>query len=345
MPEPTIVLEDLSPHGTLKAIVEDDGRVVTFYLWAGGDHYFGMRACWVCNRREAPQLLDKDAMREGTAPMLHRDACAHPSGMERPRDLRVTWLEEGDGAALLDEKGILCIIPGWSGINGFHGYARECTAQSPICWPLPPDDTLRNRIEKSDRFWKRWSGNAPWADFKASLSSSWQRALGPVIHEVDISQDVFPPRVVQHFRRDGHAVAATIGLSIRRQPRVEMAMKDPSRAVRIELACAVDDETLLAPITLWLRGTSGMPWNLFTWLGDGHTLPTTAVPGFPFMLLASDVPGAPSIALPDNEDGPRTALWVLPVTTEERAIAEKEGSRVLKERLWNSGVSHVFRRR
>lgn len=322
----SILLEDLSPHGTLKAIVEDDGRAVYFYLWAGGDHYFGMRACWVCNRRPAPSTMDREAMEKGAAPMLERDACAHPDGMDAPRALRVTWFEEGDGAALSDEKGLLCVIPGWSGLNNFHGYARECTQRNPLCWPLPSDDRLARRIERADAFWKAWDGNAAWPAFKRTLGDALRAQLGEPMNEVDISLDTFPPRVVQHFRRDNRFIAVTIGMSIRRQPRVEMAMEDPRNAVRIELAARVQDETQLAAVTSWMRGTSGMPWNQFTWLGNGQSLPSSAIAGFPFMLLAKDAPDVPRITLPDDTDAPRSVLWLVPITAEQREAIERARS-------------------
>ena len=69
------LVEDVSPFGNIVAAVEDDERVVYFYL-----HYTertdddesgpSTKACWVRNRLPAPAKLDRAAMKEGRAPLL-----------------------------------------------------------------------------------------------------------------------------------------------------------------------------------------------------------------------------------------------------------------------------------
>jgi len=74
------LLEEVSPHGNVQAIVEQDDRVAHFYLWGGPDSSFGMRSCWVRNLKPAPADLKVADMRAGAAPMLPRPRCKHPEG-------------------------------------------------------------------------------------------------------------------------------------------------------------------------------------------------------------------------------------------------------------------------
>src|SRR5437899_12961113 len=111
------LLEEVSPHGNVQAIVEQDDRVVHFYLWGGPDSSFGMRSCWVRNLKPAPAELKVAQMREGAAPMLPRPRCKHPEGAPplSAKELAVVWFEEGDAAALLAGSIILALIPSWRG--------------------------------------------------------------------------------------------------------------------------------------------------------------------------------------------------------------------------------------
>ena len=49
------VLSDISPYGLVQAVVEQDERVIYFYLFGAEHTDFGMRSCWVRNLRPAPE--------------------------------------------------------------------------------------------------------------------------------------------------------------------------------------------------------------------------------------------------------------------------------------------------
>jgi hypothetical protein len=148
MSEPEVLLHDVSPHGNLEAVVEQDHRVAHLYLRATENEDFGLKTCWVRNLAAAPDALDVAGMREGMAPMLPKEHCAYPQG-QPPLDadrLRLLWLPEGDGVVLLEDDEMLAIIPGWSGYKGFEGYARDCVGTGPLCWKLETDDAWDQRI-------------------------------------------------------------------------------------------------------------------------------------------------------------------------------------------------------
>lgn len=140
MSDARMLIESESPNGNVTAFAEDDSRCVYFYLQGAPGTEFGVRSCWVRNLLKAPLELDVAGMRRGIAPLLPAKECRHPDGAV-PLDsakLEIVWFEEGDAAALLHAGEILAVIPAWSGVDGFEGYARDCSAQSDLCWPLEP---------------------------------------------------------------------------------------------------------------------------------------------------------------------------------------------------------------
>ena len=123
--ESAVILDDLSPHASMEALVEQDAGVAHFYLRPLADQEAGIRSCWVRNLVKAPRRLEVELMGQGVPPLMPRAECAHPRGTKPldPETLEVVWLEAGDGAALLDSGEVLAYIPPWSGQGGFHGYA------------------------------------------------------------------------------------------------------------------------------------------------------------------------------------------------------------------------------
>ena len=64
-----VLIEQVSPNGNLQAVVEDDGRVVYFYLCGEEGSGWGMKVCWVRNRVQAPSDLDVESMKSGAPPV------------------------------------------------------------------------------------------------------------------------------------------------------------------------------------------------------------------------------------------------------------------------------------
>ncbi len=148
-PDDGIVLTSISPHGKVQAVVEDDDRTIYFYLnfVEQAQHPdTKVKTCWVRNRLPAPDQYEPTEMMRGVAPMLPAEYCvdAGPGEPLEASELRVVWFEEGDGAALLDDDDVLAVIPAWSGLIGdFQGYARDCSKESKLCWPLPTAAVFR----------------------------------------------------------------------------------------------------------------------------------------------------------------------------------------------------------
>lgn len=115
-----------------------------------------MRECWICNTASAGEEIDLKTMEAGRAPSMPSEFVAHnPAGIHLDRDsLELVWLEEGDGAALLSDGKLICLIPGWAGYNDFCGYSIYAKGMDPFAWELNQAlETLGTRVIKSREFW------------------------------------------------------------------------------------------------------------------------------------------------------------------------------------------------
>ena len=115
-----------------------------------------------------------------------------------------------------------------------------------------------------------------------------------------------------------------------------MQVENPADFRRIELGialCSKLPEPTLKAAAQYLSGQTRLPWDQFTWLGAGHTIPCDVLTGFPAVVLTPSPPSAPRLKLPKFRSDPVTLLWMLPITEAERKLAMDQGSEALLERL------------
>ncbi len=346
------LLEEVCPNRNVLAVVEQDDRVAFFYLRGDPTTEFGLRSCWVRNLKPAPEELDVRGMKRGTPPMLPRDRCSHPAGAPRlqRKDIRIVWLEEGNAAALFERDAIVSVIPAWSGAGGFHGYARDCTAESPLCWPFTTDNALHERIRLADEYWAAWdSPVSPWEQVQQSQVEAYGRAMAAHEKYYAIDGGAWPPKALLRTPVSGGTALTTVGVCLRPQPGVELAMGDPAPYRRIELGMAAESVMSgnLSRLAAYLSGQSNLPWTALTWLGPGHTLPCDALPdtGLSAVLLTYAPAGAPVVRLPGFRGDPVNLLWAVGITERERELAVQSGSEALVRRLEGAGIGWLTRRR
>ncbi|MFA4169473.1 suppressor of fused domain protein [Brevibacillus sp. BD137] len=351
-----ILVEEFSPICPIQAFVEEDENGVFFYLWDyPGEEHASIRSCWVRNYGPAPDSIDFAAMEDGQAPMLPRDCCAHPDGAERldPEQLSIVWLEEGDAAALLYEDEVLCVIPGWAGPSpdGSHypSYARDCTGESDLCFPLgtPETNAMYARIEAAQHFWASWDGN-PWPDIQQQFMDAITSTLGPVKQYYGIDGGHWPPKALVTIEKGDVTFAITLGVSILRQPKVEQFTEEPEQLRRFELAFACETKWLAQNeqhLLAYVSGQTSLPWSYMTFLAQGHTIPCQEISQinsrFSSMLLAKPE-DAPRIPLPLMAGDPVNLLWMIPITAEEQQYAEMHGSEQLLQHSAGDGASWIF---
>ena len=350
--EPEVLLFETSPYGNLDAIVQHDGRSVYLYLNQSPNQgqNFGTRACWVRNLSIGPYVINEDEMRSGIPPMLPRTDCFVRDGqpLPDPERLSIVWFEEGNGVALTeaDDAGnqqTLAIIPPWSGLEGFHGYSAQCAVESKLCWPMPDNPKLEQRIEQARKFWASFSSssntanqpnaNAPANDPFTKLQSSLLKIYDDRFRIGDTQPEYFtidggkfPPRGMIQYRTDRHLVLMTVGMSLCPQPAVELFNDQPYLFRRIELALELpisimDRPESLKSLTSQLSNLAGYPWRNFTWLGAGHTCELAGIAEnheTALLVKDSDFSSQPE-QLPEICGDPINLLWLVPIS-----VAQKE---------------------
>lgn len=345
MSEPEVVFQEISPHGNLEAVVEQDDRVAHFYLRSPDFEDFGIKICWIRNLAAAPERLDVEGMRKGIAPMLPKEFCLHAEGQEPldPERLSLVWFPEGDGVALLEDDKMLAAIPPWGGYKGFPGYARDCLGESSLCWKLDDPTEFNSRIAAAKRFWNQWDRDeSPWPRCQDAFLAAYESALGPYSRYFAIDGGTWPPKALVRFDGPDCTYLLTIGVSLRPQPAVEMYYDEPIDFRRFEFgACIsreVEDETI-SSIAGYLSGQSTFPWQQFTFFAHGHTIGCDAFSNdealrcFTSVLLVDSPPSAPDLN-PPRIDGERVSLlWTVPVTSAEQQIAERDGSKAIMDQF------------
>lgn len=347
--DPSILLEDISPNGSLLAVVEDDGRTVYLHLVGAEASDVRTRSLWVCNRTAAPPTLDPDWESAGRAPLLPFDACTHPAGLGAlPVDsLRVVWFPSGDGAALVQGEAVLAVLPPWAGPpgEGCPGYAAACSRETAVAWPLGAvvrENPVLQRVLDSEDFWRSWREDDPWPDYQRRMLAAVETALGAKhTHYYSLDGGKWPPRCLVQVPTTQAVVVATGGMGIRPQPLVER---------RVELALALDPALAggdLRPLLSTLSKVAAFPWRHCAWLAGGHSVPARGVPvgpsgqRFDAFLFDAAPPGAPALAPPPYREDSIETLWLIPITAAERALALDECSDALFDRLRAAGVGWI----
>ena len=332
MTDPTeTILFETSPYGTLDGIVEHDGSVIYFYLngrsanenaGADAEDRFGTRACWVRNLERGPMVISKKEMAQGKAPMMPRNDCVDSELVRLPKadDLRIVWFEEGNGAALLesdsdgDGSTTIAVIPPWSGVEGFHGYALNCAHETPLAWPMPENPSLGLRIERAREFWNSFTQEStPFAQLQPQLLQVFDDHFGANKRQSYYSIDggKFPQRGLVHYADDSETVLLTAGMSMCPQPAVEMFVDQPAEYRRVELGVRFPhDENgpnaeRIESLIRALGSFASYPWSNWTWLGPGHTVGWSDSASGSGTLERDQL-----IKLPKFRDDPIHLLWI-----------------------------------
>ncbi len=363
--ETRVLLSDTSPYGSRVLEVEQDHVATAAYLRRKDGKT--VAASWVANHREAPQHADLARLNAGQVPAMPAGRTRHPRGRPAldPRSLRVVWFEEGDGAALLEDGQPLCVIPGWSDIDGgVPGYSREAIGRSPFAFALDDEiDDLGPRIRKAQAYWDWRHAPGAWEGFQQGVLGHLLGRLGPggyYWHDVgrqgrpDGSAPEQPLVGVSERPARGdrsYNVLSTVGMSCQRMPTVELYEDNVGEHARIELAVATTMPSQRAgSIFPWL---AEYPWRAVTsfesgdnvkWYHQARTFPLG--PSWEGVLLLDDParlegPNAPDMTGFKFGGDPVQWLWLVPITEAERQFGKDEGPDALIERLARKGRSWV----
>lgn len=335
-----ILVDQDNPYGNIKAVVEVSGGACYLYLVGAPETGFGTRSVWVRNLAAAPEALDVEGMRRGEAPLNPRAHTRDPRGARAPRasDLRVVWLPEGNGAALYERESPIAIIPPWSGIDGFHGYASACVGDGPVAWEMPRDQALLERFRDAERYWAAWDDEELWGRASDELIERIESALGPHSNYYAIDGGEWPPKALLRIPHRDAIVLVTVGVSLLPQPNVELSTDDWRAFRRIELGAVLPrrwPDDAIKRFGAYLSAQSRLPWRSYTWLGPTHTIPCDAWhdPRFTAALLLRDHPAAPRFQPGEQFGDPVRVVWFLAITEAERRLAMEQGSAALERQI------------
>lgn len=359
MKESEVLTEVSNVNQTLVAVVQQDQRVVYFYIYPqeAFEDRFPVRACWVRNLVAAPQTTDNTATGQGLAPCLAAEFCRNIAGEAEldPQFISIIWSESDDGAALWYQGQLLAIIPGWSlYIDHPICYSASCIKDNPLTLPLgsASTNTQYALAQRSRQFWRRWQqeeGN-PWPLLQTEYIQCYEQHFGPSVKYYVIDQGSWPPMAISQHEKEGIYYFLTLGVSIRPQPWVEILFNDDANKYRrMEMALAVDgqyvNEDNAIHMASALAGFAHVPWSKITWFGEGHTLESSAAPqGYEGYILSSALySDAGNLTLPQQQGDPVNIYWASPVFTSERAFAHSvpNGGHDLLKKLQQQGVSHI----
>jgi hypothetical protein len=345
--QPAVLLDDESPYGSRRVVVEYDGTTTAAYLHDGGGP---IAATWIANHSPAPPTVDLSVLSSGQAPQMPAGHTKHPQGrpLLDPGALSALWLEEGDGVAVLEHGTPIALIPGWSDMStGMPGYASDILGQTPFGWSLDQAmEGLGPRIAEAQRFWSWRLDATTWASYRQAVFGHLLGRLGPGGKYWDVSGGRQPLVGVSErppTAQRPYAVLSTVGMSCQRMPVIEQAGEGAAGRARIELALATTMPSAeAARVFLWL---AQYPWREVTWLGAGHSVPWYHEPGtFPLgggnsAVLLLDEPGrllgpdVPQLGGFTVSGAPVRWLWLVPISERERLLAAERGSGSLVTQL------------
>ncbi|MRX39015.1 hypothetical protein GJU43_06990 [Flavobacterium sp. LC2016-23] len=339
-----VLIEERSHSCPITAVVEQDNRVAYFYLY-GDNEDFGMKCCWIRNLMEAPKELEEKLMEKGIPPMLTKEFCKFPEGQTKlnRNNLEIVWLEEGDGAALLENGEILCVIPSWSGSGGFYGYARDCIGTGDFAWEFTEENEMHKRVERSLEFLKLWDNDTnPFGFLQPEILEYYDEIFGKSEKYYAIDNSEWPPKGL--YVHEGHEkiVFATVAVSLRPQPKVEMYSENPGKMNRIELGMILKSglkNDQINTIASWISGTTAIPWDFVTFLAENHTIDLHANVSkkFNFAVLTNQLNVLPKIKLANYRGSNTNFLWIVPISLREREEMIQSGVEAVLSKLDNIG--------
>lgn len=338
MADKNIICSAYFPKTDTHALVQEENDCVYLYMYIRPDQDDQeIRASWVRNYGKAIDAVDKKAMDNGLQPRMPMKACAHPAGAPvfNPADLRIVFMEDGDGAALYEKDALLAVIPGWASSGEFTGYARDAVGTSPFAWELgtPADNDIYGRVGKADAYWQSMQDGKTWEAFRDSHLASIEKAYGPHSEYLVVDSGYFPPKALVRVDKGGDTYIFTLGMSLLCQPSVEMFSQYPEGLRRAELAMGVKKDIFdlhRDQFIAYLAGLSDIPWNYTTFLADGHTV-LFDINGkfknrFSNALLLEGENSFGERLYGDFRGDTVNLLWVVPINGIHQKYAEEKGN-------------------
>lgn len=346
-----ILHESTNPHGTLRAIVENDGRTIYFYLWNGDTSASEMRVGWVQNLGRPAEARDAAAMDSGHAPENPIAFCRDPDGVAAPEaaSLKVSWLPDGSGAALRVDGVIHAVVPPQPPGQRVVSLSRHAAEDSALARVLRADDPLVQAFDEADAYWTLWEDERFCVAAGEAILAQYESSWGAPANHFSIDNGQWPPRNLVQTHVGDWEVFATVGLSLVPQPNVPRSgPRGPETYRRLELAALIPvgwSEERRAPVVQQLAQMAWFPWAKFTWLGHGHTftLAFSEADGWESCMLMTGPLPIEKPRLGPVQGDPVNLVFLLPVAKQEVERAKVEAAAAVIEDIAESRWEELAR--
>lgn len=348
-----VLIESKSPLCPARACVEQTAETVCFYL------YFPLkqrpddvRFVWICNRKPAPEHIGEESRFGSDPPMMPLSGLTHPvGGMELDaQKLRIVWFETGDGAALLEGKELIAVVPPWSGPKGFHGYSRFARGKQLLAWEMD-EEAERNLYKRTMKGYFLWQSHADGSYFDKLLQYCTEKydAFFDAPHTGCYPADdgEFPPRTVVEGRRRRAVYGITAGMRRFVMPGTEMHIRDFQKHCRTEFGFACEDacSDVKAQAYACLAAVTKAVFRDMTYFAHGNTKTWEGIPGFYAILFLNAREaklGCPDMGVGYGDFCPINLLWAVPVTKVEYLFTVENGVESLMMRAEFPETVHIF---
>lgn len=355
MREKITLIESESPLCPVQAFAEQTDNAVWFYLFypfrdqkkdlfeAGNN----LKACWVCNCREAPDRLDS-----GDRFMMMPKGCfSHdPNGITVAKEgLHITWLADGNSAVLHRNGNVLAVIPPKAGLYAFPGFSRYAVGQNRYAWEMPEELRLHwmQQVADCDQLWEHSHAAGFWQSLQSMHLKILDGFFGKNTGYYAIDEGKYPLRAVIEGKKNGVVYGFTAFLSLFQQPEIEVYIKNGWQHSRIEFGFAAAEHLADKPKIQAYNCFMALAKYIYrdtVFFAHGHTNTWDGIPGFhAFLFLnARAIEGMESPQYPKFMGDPINLLWAVPITKAEYDFAVQNGSGELLQRAKDLSRVHIF---
>ena len=187
------------------------------------------------------------------------------------------------------------------------------------------------RVKRSAEFLKSWDEEVnPFMFMQPEILNYYDEIFGKSEKYYAIDNSEWPPKGLYVNQGAEKVVFATVAVSLRPQPKIEMYFENTSDVNRIELGVIIKsalNNDQVNKIASSISGMTAIPWDYVTFLAEGHTVgfQTGVNEKFNFGILTNKLKVLPEVKLPQYRESNTTFLWVVPISSRERAEMIESG--------------------
>lgn len=304
------------------------------------------RVVWIANtlRRESGRMDMAEEMRAGLQPYMPAELCTEHGfilDFEDQDEWEIVWGLEQCSVSVLFRGELVAIMPEWSGQDGFSGYSKGTNSESPIAWPLNPDNAEIPRVQRELQFLEDWNENT-WRNYQEPLLAVYDEFHSGDKRYFACDGGDSPPLGLTCSRNDDSTFLTSEGMGLLPMPYLQATSPDGQEGCsRIELGMLVQSTADHMELANYIGAHARYPWRYSTYFAHGHTIPCEQARSlraeFEFVAIADRALFFPDLQLPDvqlpNLMSSVRLLFMLPISAREQEFALQNTTEELIARI------------